>query len=216
MLEALLERWISQLTEHDGGVSLDRAREIFHERTGPFDVGERWYEPRLRFFFEWFLCDFGGARLWLETHPDADDHDRLVARACETSARSLYTVSAAGHGQIQLDDRLGGGRFVVPAKGAAERLSPGETFDGRLLVLEEPCLSRGILFHPPQTHHALEALLSEIAPVEGDRVPVLDGLLRMRMRLDRFTSIRAEHIYQIDALADRSINSAAWARKDAR
>ncbi len=213
MLDATLERWISELTQQDGGASLDRARDLFHERTGPFDVGEPWYEERLTFFFDWFLCDAGGALAWLDAHPDADEGARRLARACTTSARSLYTVRAADGVDVTLDDRLGGGRFVIEAAGPAERLSPGETFDGRLLVVGGPRLSRGIIFHPPQTHEALDALIAEITPLEGDREPILDGLLRMRMRLDRFTSIRARHIYSAAALQDRSINSAGWARR---
>jgi len=213
VLEAMLEEWISQLAEDDGGASLDRAREAFHERTGPFEVGEPWYEERLTFFFDWFLSEGGGARSWLDRHPDADEQARLVARAYMTSARSLYTVGASEGGVVQLLDRLGGGLFSIEAAGQAERLIPGETFDGRLLVTDRAHLARGIIFHPPETQEALEALLLAITPIDGDRAPVLNGLLRMKMRLDRFTSIRPRHIYAVEALEERSINSAGWARK---
>ncbi|MCB9591255.1 MAG: hypothetical protein H6719_00875 [Sandaracinaceae bacterium] len=213
MLDATLERWISDLTALDDGVELDRARETFHERTGAFEVGDAWYEERIRFFFDWYLCDFGGARRWLDAHPDAPDDERRLARACATAARSLYTVRAGERDELLLDDRLGGGRFALAASDAGGRLTPGETFDGRLVAVDGITLLGGIIFHPPGTHEALEALLEAIAPVDGDRTPVLDGLLRMRMRLDRFTSIRARHIYRREALDDADILSAAWARK---
>jgi len=209
----MLERWISDLTETDGGAGLDLARETFHERTGSFDIGDRCYEERIRFFFDWYLCDFGGATTWIEAHPSADDEERRAARACITSARSLYSVRSVERGQVCLDDRVGGARFSVAAVGPAERLIPGEIFDGRLLVLDEARLASGIIFHPPEAREALELLLAQIAPVDGPREPVLDGLLRMRMRLDRFESIRARHIYRPEALADTDILSAAWARK---
>ena len=115
-------------------------------------------------------------------------------------------------GGVVLDDRLGGARFALDER-AAERLTVGDVFDGRLLVLDAIVLAPGIIFHPPETHEALDELVEGLTPFDGERAPVLDGLLRMRMRLDRFTSIRARHIYRREALDERDILSAAWARK---
>lgn len=210
--EDLLERWISDLTALDPR-ALERARDEFHRRTGPFEVGDPWYEERTRFFFEWYLADQGGARRWLDAHPDATETERRAARALATSARSLYSVREPGaDGVLVLDDRLAGGRFVLEASHAPP-LSVGDTFDGRLVALEVLVLTKGIIFHPAQTFEALDALLAAVTPLEGDRVAILDGLLRMRMRLDRFTSIRARHIYRVEALPETEILSAGWARK---
>lgn len=213
MLDGFVERCIAELTAADDGGSLDRAREAFDRQTGTFEVGDRCYEERISFFFEHFLCDRGGARRWLDDHPDASHEERRAVRAMSTSARSVYSVVAAERGEITLDDRLGGGRFVLAARGPAERLAPGEIFDGRLVVLDDIVLMSGIIFHPPEAHDALEALLEAITPLDGEREPILDGLLRMRMRLERFTSIRARHIYRAEALDDPNILSAGWARK---
>lgn len=210
-----LERLVAELSEPDGGSELDRARAEFHARTGEFSVGENWYEERIRAFFDWFLCDHRDAEglslaaRWLAQNPNSTDEAALVARACTRASRSLYAVDATA-GSTRVDDLLGGGRFAL----VGTRLRHGDIFDGRLLVLGDLVLMPGIVFHPPQTHEALRELLSEIgAPIESEREPVLDGLLRMRMRLDRFTSIRAQHIYQAEALADVDILSAAWARR---
>lgn len=211
-----IERWIADLTALAGAEAIDRAREEFHRRAGPFEVGDAWYEERIRFFFDWYLCDFGGAQRWLEGSPDAAAEDRRLARACATSARSLYTVrevDPSDPSTVLLDDRLGGGRFSAALPPGAAGLSAGETFDGRLLALDRLVVSGGIIFHPAQTHEALDALLDRLGPLEGERAPVLDGLLRMRMRLDRFTSIRARHLYRLEALHDPDILSAGWARK---
>jgi len=213
VLDGFVERCIAELTAVDDGAALDHAREEFDRRAGPFEVGDRCYEERISFFFEQFLCDRGGAQRWLEHHPDASHEERRAVRAMSTSARSLYAVAASERGEVTLDDRLGGGRFVLAASGPAERLAPGEVFDGRLVVLDDVELMRGIIFHPHDTHEALEALLEAITPLDGAREPILDGLLRMRMRLERFTSIRARHIYRPEALDDPDILSAGWARK---
>jgi len=213
VLDAFVERCIAELTAADDGGALDRAREAFDRRTGPFEVGDRCYEERISFFFEHFLCDDGGAQRWLDDHPRASPEDRRAVRALSTSARSLYSVAAAERGEVTLDDRLGGGRFVLAAVGPAERLASGEVFDGRLAVLDDVVLMSGIIFHPHEAHEPLDALLDAITPLDGPRAPILDGLLRMRMRLERFTSIRAKHIYRAEALDDPDILSAGWARK---
>ncbi|MBX3271577.1 MAG: hypothetical protein KF729_15030 [Sandaracinaceae bacterium] len=205
-----IELWIGDLTGR-GGDALDRAREVFHQRTGAFEVGDPWYEERIRAFFEWYLCDHGGAERWLEAQARPSPEDRALARACARSARSLYTVREVGAdgATLALDDRLCGGRFEV----LGPALAVGDTFDGRILALDALHLSPGLVFHPPETHEPLAALLDAITPLDGDRAPILDGLLRMRMRLDRFTSIRAKHLYRVEALHDRDILSAGWARR---
>ena len=206
-----LERIVADLSELDGGAELDRARAAFHEQTGEFDVADSWYEERIAFFFDWFLCDFGGAARWLDVKVDVDEAARQIARACTRSARSLYRVRSIEDG-VLLDDRLGGARFALDDRTAA-RLTVGDVFDGRLLVVDTIALAPGIIFHAPETHEALDEIVESLTPFDGERAPVLDGLLRMRMRLDRFTSIRARHIYRREALDERDILSAAWARK---
>lgn len=208
-----LERFIEDLSAHDGGAALERARARFHERTGPFEVGDPWYEERISFFFEWVLCDDGGAAHWLELHPSAKHEDRRLAQALLTSARSLYRVASVDEREVRVDDMLGGGRFALSRTGTAERLAEGETFDGRIVAQDVLHLASGIIFHPPSTHEPLEALVEHLQPLSRDREEVLDGLLRMRMRLDRFESIRAKHIYRLESLDDQDILSAGWARR---
>lgn len=212
MLEATLEKMLADATAVDGGAELERARAVFHERTGEFGPADPCYEERIRCFFDWFLCDHRAAdgrspaERWLEQERRPDE--ARVARALIGGARSLYQVREAG----VVTDRLGGGRFRV----TDPRVREGDFFDGRLLVLDDELrFAPGIVFHPPETHEPLDELLVEIgAPDELDRPEVLDGLLRMRMRLERFTSIRPRHIYRARALADREILSAGWARKN--
>lgn len=213
MLDATLERLVADLTRADDGTELERARALFDQRTGEFEVGDRWFEERIRFFLDGFLCEQGGAARWLEQNPGAEAGAWGVARACTRAARSLYRVSSTA-GSVLIEDRIGGGRFELePTEGAA-RLTPGDVFDGRLLVVGSIHLAPGMIFHPPETHEALDELVEGLTPLDGEREPILDGLLRMRMRLDRFTSIRARHIYRPSALDDPNILSASWARKD--
>lgn len=210
MIDAVLERAIEDLTARDGG-ELERARALFYERTGEFASGDACFEERIRAFFDWFLVDHRDARgeppaaTWAKSAAEADVR---VARALVRSERSLWAARADG----LVEDLLGGARYRLEDA----RVREGDRFDGRLLVLDDVlAFAPGIVFHPPQTHEALDEMLAELgAPAELARADVLDGLLRMRMRLDRFTSIRPKHIYRVALLEEREILSAGWAKKD--
>ncbi|HJL20291.1 MAG TPA: hypothetical protein RMH99_31780 [Sandaracinaceae bacterium LLY-WYZ-13_1] len=221
MLDAALEGLVAHLTSADGGADLERARAWFHERTGAIEPGEPWYESRIRFFFDDYLCEWRSAD---GTRPPArllaagagEPAEREVAQACLRAARSLYRV--VNEGPVpRLEDLLGGGRFRVASLGSSAKLREGDVFDGRLLVVSDAIqLAPGIIFHPRQTHEPLAEILAALdldATLDDDRRGLLDGLLRMRMRLDRFTSIRAKHLYRLEALGDRAILSAGWARR---
>lgn len=218
MLDEALERLVRRATEADAGRDLAEARESFHARTGVFEPSDPWYEPRIRFFLDWYLCR------WISrdgTRP-ADraaesDLDRAVAHACAAAARSVYRVLDGEETQLRVADLLGRGRFRIAhaPSDRADRLRSGDVFDGHLVVLEDRILlAPGRLFHPPETHAPMHEILTR-ARMEAtlDRVELLDGLLRMRMRLDRFTSMRARHVYRWEALHDHDILSAAWARR---
>lgn len=217
MLEEALETLVRRATEADEGADLSAAREAFHALTGEFEPADADYEQRIRFFLDWYLC------AWVSpdgTRPGEraarTELEREVAAACARAARSLYEVLDVEETQLRLVDRLGGGRFrIAHASSRTDQLREGDVFDGHLVVVgERILLMPGLVFHPAETREPLAELL-ERARREGphERVAILDGLLRMRMRLDRFSSMRARHIYRWEALGDTDILSAAWAKK---
>ncbi len=217
MLDEALERLVRRATEADGGVDLGRAREVFHARTGPFAPGDAWYEPRIRFFLDWYLFGWVSADGTRPAERAAvTDAERALAGACVRAARSLYQVLDE-ETPLRLADTLGGGRFRLaeaPSLGP-DRLRTGDIFDGHLVVVDERIgLAPGRIFHPAETHGPIDEILRRAHAAGLERPAVLDGLLRMRMRLDRFTNIRARHIYRFEALGDTDILSAAWARRE--
>lgn len=208
-LEPTLEMLVAHHREARG--DLEAARAAFHERTGAFVDGDPWYEERIRAFFDDYLCTWRPAQGGL----DAPAGSEPVARACARAARGLFAVRAIEEGaHVLVADELFGMRVRLPLEGAAARLRLGDVFDGRVLVVDDRLLlAPGIVFHPAETHEALSRVISSARDANLERDEVLDGLLRMRMRLDRFTSIRARHVYRFEALLDREILSAGWARK---
>lgn len=221
LVDACFERIVAAATAADDGADLAAGRREFERTTGPFDVADPWYEERIRLFLDWYVCDFRGAsgRTPAERFAARAEHgDRLIAIALARSARSLYEatdeVSDDGSALV-VRDRLGSGRFRVQRDpgGAAERLRAGDLFDGRLVAIDRRIhLTPGPLFHPRVAHAAIGEILDEASRRGARDRRLLDGLLRMRMRLDRFTAIRPQHIYRYDALGEEDVKSAPWAR----
>ncbi len=219
MLEEVLESLVRRATEADAGADLARARERFHARTGPFEPGERWYESRIRYFLDWYLIHWVSADATRPAHRVAvGDAEHRVADALTRAARGLFEVlELAETGEVRVLERVGGARFRIaspPPLAGSEPLRAGDVFDGHLVVLDERIvLAPGLIFHPSDTHEPLGALVARARAESTPRRELLDGLLRMRMRLDRFTNMRPRHIYRWESLEDRDILSAGWARR---
>lgn len=212
-LEGLVERVIATVPMAD----LAAARETFHARTGAFEANEPFYEERIRAFFDWLAIDHeDGAllRRFVAEHTRTDE-ERALAGRLATSMRSLWRVSDRDReGDPIVACMLGGARFVVRRdEGPASRLTAGDVLDGRLVAAGPiALLAPGPVFHPREAHDALERLLEDARAQGRSAESLLDPLLRMRMRFDRFTSMHARHVYRVDALDRMEILAAPWHR----
>jgi hypothetical protein len=218
---ALFERAIAWAASAPRAPALDRARAEFERRTGPIVSGAKDFEARIAHFFEQALCaplapdqtpwiaDFAA-----ETALSAAERRELAGWL--RSYRSLWKFESSQGSAGQVRDLIGGARFRFVVVGADRELRSGDCFDGRLVALGTAlCLSSGRVFHPQAAQHALQILLSE-AQAQGTRnASLLDPLLGMRSRLIGFESIRAEHVYRLDALDAQGL-AAPWARASNR
>jgi hypothetical protein len=210
--EGLLERVIAGIDP----ATVARAREEFHARTGSFEPGEPFYEERIRAFLDWLTIerDDGAAlRSFLARATLAPD-DRALGVALLASMRSLFRVRTIdAEGRPVIECALHGARFALRADDLpASRLRPGDVLDGRVAGLDGVVLlAPGPVFHPREVHEALDALLADALAAGRRDETLLDPLLRMRMRFDRFHSIRARHVYRFDALERTEILTAPWA-----
>jgi hypothetical protein len=220
-IDATVERIVAWATARDGGADLAAARAAFEHATGAFGDGDAWYEERIRAFLDQWICEWRGEdgttpiERFVRHSPDASAAEREVAGALATAERGLWSASDEEDGGLRLEDRIGGAALHLArdAECAAARLRPGDLFDGRVLLVGDTVhVAPGMIFHPREAHEAIDALLVEAASHDARTVALLDPLLRMRMRLDRFTSIRARHIYTWSAVGDEDVRSAPWAR----
>jgi len=216
LIESLVETLVAGLPQE----SIDAARVAFEARGGAFSTDDPFHEERIRAFSDELVCEHRGAdgrtaaARALASVPAGDVSDLASWIAGLAHAeRSLFRAELDADG-ARLRCLLGGAVYrVVLEDGATSRLRSGDVFDGRIApVRREIRLLPGVVFHREEAHEPLFALLPSAVQSHRDRRAILDGLLRMRMRHDRFVSIHARHIYRFDALDTVEIKAAPWKR----
>ena len=227
--DSLLERALRWVLGAAGEPAVLAARRAFEEATGAIHEGAADYESRIAHFFEQYLCtetDTGVAPIsrfaefCSRAAPSASTHgeaigpqERAQLAGWLRSHRSLFLFQGwdgeTGLGRVQ--DLWLGGSFRVRGRPEDRQLAQGDRFDGRMVPAEGVLwLSPGRVFHPRAAHGAIDLLLAGLGEARSDTASFLNGLLRMRARFFQFESIRAEHVYRLDALQEPAF-AAPWA-----
>jgi hypothetical protein len=218
----LFELTLSWSARERGESFLLDQRRAFEARTGPIEEATADYESRIAHFFEWYACRQveGGAVVsrFARAHPELSAGEQQELAGWLRSHRSLWACEAVAieSGESRIRDLIGGLAVRVSMRSGDEPLRLGDRFDGRVVqVGDRLFLSPGRVFHPRGAHVALDALLAE-ARASGCLGPqLLDPLLRMRTSFLAFASIRAEHVYRLDAI-EQQPGSAPWAARARR
>jgi hypothetical protein len=216
-VESLIDTLVAGLP----GDVVSEAREAFEAQGGAFSTADPFHEERMRAFSEVLVCarrlEDGRtpAERALAGSPEGDASETgSWLLALVRSERGLFRAEL-GSERPTLRCLLGGVsyavRFDADPREAAARLREGDVFDGRIAPWRgELRVLPGMVFHPEEAHDALFALVREAIARRIPRAEILDGLLRMRMRHDRFTSIHARHLYRLEALGKLEIQAASW------
>lgn len=212
-IEPLVDRIVSD-SDPD---AVARARAEFAARTGSFEPDDAWFEERTRAAFDFALVDWGEPRgvllqAWAARAPA---QDARAARALGRSIRGLFRVERlAEEPSVRLIELLGGASVVLGAESSlVSRLRDGDVFDGRVLLFDGAVrVLPGMVFHPAEAAAAMTEILAAARAAGRTDPRILDGLLRMRMRFDRFTGMHARHVYRWDAIDRTEILAASWAR----
>jgi len=221
MLSAsLFERAIAWLASEAHAGDLQHARSEFEKHTGPIVSGAD-YEARIAHFLEQALCEPTFAEqpaaisvFAAETALSEDERRELAGWL--RSHRSLFRFEVVEGQTGRVLDRIGGARFEFRVSGADRELRAGDCFDGRIVTVGDTLfLSPGRVFHPQEAWLALDVLLAEAREHALLDRSLLNPLLRMRSRFVGFESIRAEHVYRLDALHAESAG-APWAQSAKR
>ncbi len=177
--------------------SIARARVQFEALTGPFSAGEAWYEERISAFFDYALASFEAGALVraFAARADVTDEERAIARAIKRAERSVYRVERSGEGLVI--GSLYGARYRIARSGVAARFEGGERFDGRIVSIGGAIeIMPGAVFHPAETHDAMDRLLAEIAekaPTARSQEQIADAVGKERSSVTNFLRLLKLH-----------------------
>jgi hypothetical protein len=200
---SLVERLASVFAEGENKLEAIRARDEFFEKAGKvFDDDGDLFEGRMASFLEWYIIERGfadGASPALRVASGAAQfsaEERAVAVRLATSHRSLFEVVTVAGNLVEIDDLLGGARFLVTERRSTAGFEPGALFEARLVWDGQGVVfGKTFLFHPPDAH---EQVLQVVERATARNTPALELLFllsRLYVRWNRFNHLGAAKIY---------------------
>jgi hypothetical protein len=180
------------------------AREEFHNATGKFEDGEAWFELRMKMFIDWYLLDRLGPSgrtpaedyLWLYGDTLPPDVRRQIEHFTVT-LRSTFRINRIKDNVLILDDLGGGGRWEVESTIPTVGLEKSDIIDTRIVFFRgKLIIGGGTILHPREAH---ALILSIVARANAEAMPpreMVDHLDKMRLKLDKYSNVRIQHIYR--------------------
>lgn len=206
MLETY-EDFVDLLEKHaakDGVGDFRIAKEAFHTATGKFEDGEPWFEMRMKMFMDWYLLDREGdegltpLESYLETHA-AQLPENVYQQLIHLTAtlRSVFQIERISRTSLLLNDLCCGGQWDVEATSPVVGLERDDIIDARIAYFgQRLIMCPGTVLHPRE---AKSRVLDIIARARAEGMPpreMVDHLDKMRLKLDRYSNVRIQHIYQ--------------------
>jgi hypothetical protein len=201
------EDYLSEIEKdavRDGYGEFRLAREEFHNAAGVFEDGEPWFETRMKMFMDWYLldriCHVGMTPLeaYLMEHGNtlAPEHLRQM-EMLSTTLRSVFRIVKVQGNTLTLDDLASGGQWEVEATTPVAGLEKDDIVDARI-ALFKGCmiLCPAVVLHQKE---AREDIYTIVARAKAEKMPareLVDHLDMMRLKLDRYSNVRIQHIYR--------------------
>jgi hypothetical protein len=188
----------------DGISEFRVAREAYHTATGKFEDGEPWFEIRMMMFMDWFLLDRQGrngltpieAYLTERGHTLSPEVFRQMAHLTST-LRSAFQIASIKDNTLYLNDLIRGGEWEVTATSPTAGLEKSDIIDARIAYFgRRPIMCKGIVLHPRE---AADRVLDIIARSRSEGMAaaeLVDHLDKMRLKLDKYSNVRIQHIYR--------------------
>ncbi len=202
-LEDYLEL-IEQDAVAEGLADFRLAREEFHNLTGKFEDGEPWFELRMTMFIDWYLLDRKG--LYQMTPLERfltvrgkelapAEHDQMVHLA--SSLRSCFLVLDVKNSQMKLEDLTQGSHWLIESTMPTVGLAKGDILNSRIVFFDgRPTMGRGTVLHPQEAHEAIRDIIARAKAESMAPRQLSDHLDKMRLKLDRYSSVRIQHVYR--------------------
>jgi hypothetical protein len=202
-LHTLVERLALEFAEEPHRAEIAAAREDYFTRSGKVVEEDRdLFESRMASFLEWYVLErplAGGPPpvvRALERAAASDDNRRLLAYLA-TSHHSLFDLVAVRGDTIELEDLLGGARFLVLERRSTVGFGVGDLVEARLFWDGTRVIfGKTFLYHPRDAREeALDAVEGAVA--RGDaREEIFFQLARLHCRWHRHGHVAAARVYR--------------------
>jgi hypothetical protein len=208
----MIHRLIDLLAERysDGEHKLEamRAREEYFDRAGKvYDDDVELFEGRMASFLEWYVME----RPWKGGPPPAvrlleggvlGAEDRRGIAQLAASHRSLFELCGVADHELDVEDLIGGARFLVIERRKTIGFSPGDVFEARVIWDGQSVVfGRTFLFHPPDAREVALGWVGQAVDRGVARDEILFHLSRSYIRWHRLGHVGAAKIYRGDASA---------------
>jgi hypothetical protein len=205
-LHTLVDRLAAEFSEGPHRAEIAGAREDYFTRSGKvFEDDAELFEGRVASFLEWYVLErpLAGGRppvvRALEravASAEPPETRRLLAHLA-TSHRSLFDLVAVRGDTIELDDLLGGARFLVHERRSTVGFGVGDLVEARLFWD-----GRRVIFGKTFLYHPRDARAEALAAIDaavgrGDsRDEILFQLARLHVRWHRHGHVAAARVYR--------------------
>lgn len=180
------------------------AREEYHNTAGKFEDGEPWFELRMMMFLEWYLLDRIGpfdmtpVEHFIATKAgELSPPVRAQLEHLTTTLRSVFRINRIRGNELVLDDLALGGLWEVESTTPTAGLEKDDILQTRVILFGgKLVICHGTVLHPKE---ARESVTSIIARAKAEGMPpreLVDHLDKMRLKLDRYSNVRINHIYR--------------------
>jgi hypothetical protein len=198
-LELIQEQGIA-----DGLNDFRLARNEFHNLTGKFENGEQWFELRMMMFFDWYLMDRPGRNLltpvqhFLSFHKDQLNDEQLIQMEYLTvSLRSCFQVLESNGDRLVLRDLIRGGHWNVHCTMPTVGLNRDDILDTRVVYFSgQPIMGRSTVLHPKDANETILVIVERARKESFDARQLVAHLDKMRLKLDRYSNVRIQHVYR--------------------
>lgn len=221
-LLAVLDELIDRFGGETYTGAITAARREYDQRRGRVFEEEALWEPWTQAFLEWYVVERtlgelppaaqvlreAGAGRDASGDDGRDDLRRIALRSWLTSYRSLFEVKALRAGEVELIDRLGGGRFLVAERRALAGVAAGDVAELRLIGFEDRVVfGRTFCFHPRGTQSAILGIIQRLLGEGRSRRDIIDACASLRIRCERYRHVAPVRIYEAAARDGRSLRA---------
>lgn len=180
------------------------AREEFNHATGLFEDGEPWYELRMAMFLDWYLLERPGpsgmtpVERYLTAHGDQMDPETFrEIEHLTVTLRSVFLIRKKRGESLLLEDMSRGGMWLVTSSAPTVGLERDDIIGARIAhVGGQPTIGRGIVLHPREAREAVLGIMARARREGMLPVELTNHLDKMRLKLDRYSNVRLQHVYR--------------------